>query len=430
MKKFTKLLSMFLFSSLSLFALGNLTSCDDKIVIPGPDDGDNPDDGGWDDPWPDPDDTGGEEVIFCEHQCFTCGKCLDKDSTLECCKEKCYELNGRIKYTFNAIDPLVKKVAGSRGPFSINQDDTGGYIGNFSANDGCEIIFSVYVEEDTTACLITNVSQMDSDMYVAGSARVSVNDEEFISRGKIKKSPTGENWVNFDEAPLGCVSLKGKKNNKISFGVVGTQGVQFNFKNISLLSPSVVTLKEANVDPEETHVCESKNSEGLCTDYDCNEYNCLKKDETNWVKQTFSGEDSKIIKKSPTNPNLWNDLPTEQCIGSIFGSSGQTIALSFTLSEDSYVRISLLHNACGVNSRFKDVWDLTFNDQELVTEGKTEYGMQSWVDYLDSTIAYVKGKKGVNTYKMKHKVDFGYNIRSFDLVNQKGELALSQAVDA
>lgn len=97
----------------------------------------------------------------CSKQCLICGKCLDLECQEEACKEKCFDLTNRTKYTYSAANKKVKLVAGSKGDiFRVPNDTDGGYVDNFNNNKDCEIVYSITSEKENTVCLGATISRM------------------------------------------------------------------------------------------------------------------------------------------------------------------------------------------------------------------------------------------------------------------------------
>lgn len=384
--------------------------------------------GGWDDSWnvswPGEDEsTSTSHADVCKHRCLVCGKCLDDEVDKDYTGERCSDLNGRTSYTFNAADDKVLLVGGKFGPIAVFKEEN--YVGNFNMNAGCSINYVINSPEENVASFQVTVSKMSEDEIVTGRALVKVNGKQYSSYGTLPIDETGSSWFNYHTVTLGCVTLN-KGKNTISLGVERDDVVQFNVRGINLISASALTLLDANnVDNKE---CTHQDEDGYCTDYDSNDLACLNKREDNWTLTNINGKDSRVIKKSDRNDNLWNDLPTEQCIGTIANdTSNARIAWAFTISEDSYIRFSLEHSTTGAYSTFSDVWNMTLNGTEMVTEGRTSKTNQSWTTYEKAKVGYFKAKAGLNVFVMKHKVSFGYNIRSLDISLQKGTLEISQA---
>ena len=378
--------------------------------------------------------------IVCKQKCPVCGKCLDPDCTID--TEKCYDLNGRTKYEFLGSDKRVKVTAGSKGP--LNQVANGGYIDNFNNNEGAEIEYTIIASEATTACMGATISMMPLAMSLTTTCETYVNGEKLLSNSQVKANlnwpyipgtttiPSPNEWYNFTEYFIGCVNLK-EGENTIRIVNPNRGAYQFNFKSIEFLSS--VPLELGNASGYVEHVCENHNADGLCTNYDCNELVCLNKDETDWTheKLTLDAGEDYVLKFDDNNDNIYNSTPGEECIGYIDSyNSNQTIIWSFNATEETYVRLSLEHSGgLGHGSPYIDTWNLFFNDEQFTTgalakcnddANKWNYGL-----YGHSTIAYVKAKPGKNTFKMIHNSTTGYNIRSLDIYNQKGELSPAQA---
>ncbi len=378
--------------------------------------------------------------IVCKQKCPICGKCLDPDCTID--KEKCYDIGNRTKYEFLGSDKRVKVTGGNKGP--LTQVQAGGYIDNFNNNEGATIEYQIIASEATTACMGATISMMPLAMSLTTTCETYINDEKILSNAQVKANlnwpyipgtttiPSPNEWYNFTEYFIGCVKLK-EGVNTIRIVNPNRGAYQFNFKSIEFLSS--VPLEMGNASGYEEHVCEHKNEDGLCTDYDCNMADCLVKDESDWTheKLTIEAKDDNVLKFDDNNENIYNSAPGEDCIGYLDSyNSNQTIIWSFTASEETYVRLSLEHSGgLGHGSAFTDTWKLFFNDEPFETEAlaKCNDDANKWnyTMYGHSTIGYMKAKPGKNTFKMIHNSTTGYNIRSLDVYNQKGELAVAQA---
>jgi|GEM_PF-3061792 len=379
----------------------------------------------WDDDWNDP---WAQESVptesTCKALCPVCGKCLNPDCAEH--TEKCYDLNGRTKQVFDAIDDRVTKKGGAMGALSVNQDDTNGYIGNFSLNIGAVLTFAIQSPAATVACLGVRVSRRASETILPFSAMsVTVNGESFVSRGPLKASSTGSDWFEFGDAYGGCVSLTEGTN---VFEFTPAEGVtSFNFKDLFLISSETLTL--ANASPEETHVCEKKNADGKCIDYDCNKYACLDKDETGWTEIKLEAKDERLAAiREDGVTSMYN--AKEDTIGEVNNHVGQKNAFAFEATEDGYARISLEHNGCGL-VKFTDLFHLFSNGETFETEGRTGGEPQDWFTYYTSKVGYVKVKKGTNTFQFNHDISpAGFNIKSITLCYQKGSCEFVSATVA
>jgi len=412
------------FSLISILLLG-LASCDNTSSITYSSDSL----GGWDDPWdvswPDEDESESTNSSdTCLHRCLVCGKCLDDECDEAYEGERCSDLNGRTSYEFNAISGKVLLGEGSLGSLAVVDSDN--YIGNFNHNVGSSINYVINAPEESDSCLQVTLSMMPDEENVTSCCVVKVNGEQQSSYGTLSADPNGESWVNFSTVTLGCVTLN-KGQNTISLGVENDTAQQFNVRSISLISPNVLTQLDAN-DPDADAVCNHQDADGYCTDYDSNDLCCLNKREDGWTVTNINGEDDRVIKKSDTRDDLWNDDPSEQCIGYISSDTDKArIAWAFTISEDCYVRFSLENSTCGKYSKFTDVWNMTLNGEEMITDGRTSNTSQSFWTYEMSKVGYFKATAGFNLFEMEHMVSFGYNIRSLEISIQKGTLEISQA---
>lgn len=381
-------------------------------------DGDEPWLGNWE--RPDMPDTPIGEIHICGHACYVCGKCLDSTCDDEVCAEKCYEAHGRTLYTFNAIDSHVER----NGGVSIEGD----HIGNINQNPNVEIIYHITAAEEATVCLGATISEMNEDHYVTGDTPIFINDVPFYSRGYLKAGAT--TWTQFYTVWLGCVTLQ-QGENVIKLTNPHSAGQQYNFKDFSFLSDIELSWSEA-----EQHVCTTKNAEGKCTDYTCNELACLDKDETGWEQLVIQGSDDKVLKYyidgAGVERSLW--IANEGCIGqlanpSVTGIYNQTIIWTFEATEETWVRLSLNMSTVFGGTRYSEMFDLTFNGQPIVTGATTaSVAGGGWFNYADSTVAYVKAVPGKNTFMLVHKpVSSGDNMKYLTVSYAQGSLTAAQA---
>lgn len=362
----------------------------------------------------------------CSKQCLICGKCLDLECQEEACKEKCFDLTNRTKYTYSAANKKVKLVPGSKGDiFRVPNDTDGGYVDNFNNNKDCEIVYSITSEKENTVCLGATISRMPDPTSITNTTELYVNGEQIISKGVVAGNTNFSQWFDWTEYYIGCIKLN-KGDNEIIIKNPHFDGTQYNFKSISIISDSKIELGNATGYVE--HVCTHKDSNGKCTDYTSNYECCLDKEEINWKTTNLYGKDDKVLKFHNSNDNIWNDAANEQCIGYIDSvNNGQTVIWSFNSTEETYVRLSLEHSKNKPGLRFDSTWKLTFNNEEFFTEGSTSTENGGYADYTFSTIAYVKAKVGKNTFKMVHASTQGYNIRSLNVVYQNGNIEIAQA---
>ena len=362
------------------------------------------------------------EVHVCNHACFVCGLCLDPSCEEEECKEKCYETDcegrERSEMVLSGIDERVNREGG------VFIEGT--HIGGVSQNANMKITWRVIAPEDTVVCLGATVSEMTESNFITSATPITVNGEPFYSRAEVPAGATA--WTNFVTSWLGCVTLK-EGVNDIVITNPNSSGA-YNIQDIRFMTP--VELEWADALGRET--CTHKNEQGLCTDYDSNKYYCLNKDVTGWNKLNIWGGDDKVLKYNPGGGSLWNDAENEKCIGYIDGANTQqTIIWSFEATEETYVELSLETSVNRGGSSFADLWELTFNDQPIETEGYTvvyagDTSAGVYATYTFSTVAFVKAQPGLNTFMMVHKnTTMGYNLRSLDLIYQNGTLTAAQA---
>ena len=411
--------------SLSLLSIAILSSCGEVTPM----DSTNSDEEEWSGNWTKPDwnpDSEPEIKHECSMPCAICGKCLDLECEEDACKEKCFDLDGRNKYTFSAADKKVKLLPGSRGDIARAPNTVdGGYVDTFNNNKDCEIVYSIISEEAVTACLGATISRMPDPTSITGTTELYVNGEQITSRGYVKGNPNSSFWFDWTEYYVGCINLKQGENEIIIKNPHG-DGTQYNFKSLTLISEKKIELGNATGYVEK--VCNHKDEDGYCTDYLSNDEPCLHKREDGWKLTNLYGKDDRVLKFHNTDDNIWNDAPNEQCIGYIDSvNNGQTVIWSFNSSEETYVRLSLEHSLNKPGLRFDQVWNLTFNDEPLITDGYTSYTAGGYADYEFSTVGYVKALPGKNTFKMVHASNQGYNLRSLDIHYQKGNIDIAQA---
>lgn len=362
------------------------------------------------------------EVHVCNHACFVCGYCLDPSCQEEPCKTKCYEHDAegreRTEMVLNGTDERVNREGG------VFIEGT--HIGGISQNANMKITWRVYAPEDVVVCLGATVSEMTESNFVTSATPIAVNGEPFYSRAEVPAGSTS--WSNFVTSWLGCVTLK-KGVNDIVITNPNSSGA-YNIQDIRFMTPVELEWQDALGREECTH----KNDEGYCTDYSSNNYYCLDKDVTGWQKLNIWGGDDKVLKYNSGGGTLWNDAENEQCIGYIDGANTrQTVIWSFEATEETYVKLSLETSINRGGTAFADLWELTFNDQPVETDGYTvvydgDTSAGVYATYTFSTVAYVKAQPGLNTFMMVHKdTTMGYNIRSLDLIYQNGALTAAQA---
>lgn len=421
MKKFSLLLAIllsltFIFTTACAGGDDSSGSGDEAVVPP---QGDSPWEGDWERPDM-PDDPIGEIEYECEHQCYVCGKCVNPYSEVSACEEKCYDENGRTRYTFNATDSHATLKGGV-----VKEGD---HIGNINQNGSAQIIMHVTAPQETVVCFGATISEMFDAKYVTSSTPLFVNGVEYVSRAYLEGGSS--NWVNFKTVWLGCVTLN-EGDNEVKL-TNANSGSQYNFKDFSFLSPV-----ELMWTPVETHECKHKDASGKCTDYTCNKKECLDKNEDGWKTLVIEGGDEKVLKyafdRSDKEFSLWN--ANEEIIGnishnSITGFHDQTIIFSFDATEDTFVRLSLnMSTTCG-GTAFTEMFDVILNGEEVVTEGATgkPVGGGSWYEYADGTVAYLKVKAGTNTVIFRHKdTNAGDNIKRLTVAYQNGTLTTVQA---
>lgn len=412
-KKYIALLSLLL-----VFVLSFVVAC-----TPTGDGDNNPD--GPDDEWhgnwerPDHRDDDNPTIHVCQNACTVCGKCLT-DCEEEACKEKCFDAHGRTEYIFSAIDDRVDK----KGGVWVEGD----HLGNINVNSNAEVIYYVKAEEDATVCLGATVSRMYEDRYFSAGTPLYVNGELYFSRGMLKGGATV--WTDYCTMWLGCVNLI-KGVNVIRFVGTGRDDA-YNFKDFTFLSDVQLKLVTADGD----HECTSKDANGKCTDYTCNAYACLDKNEDGWNTTEFGAGDDKILKygtRGGKEQSLWN--AAENCIGYMgegdkSGWSNQTIILAFEASQDMVVRISMnTSTAMSAGATFGNMYTFTFNGEEITTGAKVNMVENGgWMTYTESKVMYLQAKAGKNTLMIVHKpVSMGDNVKKFVIAAQSGDITLAYA---
>lgn len=401
--------------------LFGVTACDTDKSADTPPGADEEWQGNWERPDM-PDIPEEPDIHVCNHACFVCGYCLDPTCEEEACKIKCYEHDAegraRAEMVLNGTDERVNREGG------VFIEGT--HIGGVSQNANMKITWRVIAPEDVVVCLGATVSEMTESNFVTGATPITVNGEPFYSRAEVPAGSTS--WTNFVTSWLGCVTLK-EGVNDIVITNPNSSGA-YNIQDIRFMTP--VELEWSDALGREP--CSHQNEQGYCTDYDSNNFYCLKKDVTGWQKLNIWGGDDKVLKYNAGGGSLWNDAENEQCIGYIDGANTQqTVIWSFEATEETYVQLSLETSVNRGGAAFADLWELTFNGQPLATDGYTEVyeGDTSagvYATYTFSTVAYVKAQPGLNTFMMVHKnTTMGYNIRSLDLTYQNGTLAAAQA---
>lgn len=409
---------------LSLVSLFALTSCESNTPVSS-NSGELPEIVGgedWDKPWEDPwNGENDEPAHVCSEKCYSCGKCLNESCQEEACKQKCSELGDRKAQTFYAISDNVSRTNGSRGPFSINQDSDGGYLGEFNLNKGASFTYVMESSKaEKNACLQVVVSAPPIDIVLSSALGVNINGKDLISRVKAR-SANGPVWTTFETITFGCIDLLEGKN-VFTFESNSDSVTSFNFKAIRVLAK--VTLTEKDALEGTRHTCSSQ-KDGKCTDYSCNRKECLDKDETGWKNMSINGADNEVIKETADGGNLW--IPEESCIGRINDALGQIIIWAFESEEDSIARFSLEHSANG-DSLFTDYWEMKLNGEEMITEGYTQNVSPDWFTFVTSKVGYFPIKKGKNQFMMIHnKIKPGYNLRSLTISYQKGNVIEAQA---
>ena len=413
-------LALFIFGSAGcdkiLAFIGNDSSVSDSssTIIEGEED--------WEGNWERPDTPIEDEPVIdrCAQECYVCGNCLNNYEET-CSKDICSHEEGRTKYVFNATDDNVKREGGV-----VIEGD---HIGGINLNPNVVITFKINAAEDTVACLGATISRMVEDNFVASETPIYVNGEQYYSRGCSKAGSTV--WTDFHTVWLGCIELKAGEN-ELKFTNVSSDGTQYNFKDFTLLS-SV----ELSWVIQECHQCESKNADSYCTDYECNEYACLNKNETGWKQLKIEGGDGRVLKYyingKGEKQSLWNEK--EQVIGNIANSlvtgiTDQTVIWAFEATEETYVRVSLNMSVSSGGTAFMEMFDITLNDESIETGGLTGKSNSGnvWTTFVDGTVAYVKVSAGRNVLKFVHKyTNAGDNIKYMTLSYEKGTLTTAPA---
>lgn len=199
----------------------------------------------WDDPWPgegsNDDDTSDEFV--CDHLCTICGKCLDDSLEDPKYADKCDSMEGRSKYTIIASEKTIQTLPGSKGGFVLNPDGPDNpCLGNVAENIGAQIIIAFNAEKDEDqACLMITASSRPEDTILNGSLSTEVNTVSYVNRGFIPHNDNQSYWVDYKEAPFGCIGIK-QGYNELRMTVVGTG---FNIRDFSILSSGKIEFLNA-----------------------------------------------------------------------------------------------------------------------------------------------------------------------------------------
>lgn len=358
-------------------------------------------------------------VHLCTQQCDVCHGCLDLTCEDEVCAKKCPDEEGREKYVFSGVDSKVTKEGG----VSVSGD----YLGNINQNPNVKITYNIKAEQETVVCLGATISEMGEDNTVTAETPITINGEPFVSRGYLRGGQT--NWTEFKTVWLGCVTLK-EGVNVIVITNPHSDGQQYNFKDLTFLSPEVLTLVSA----DEAHVCESKDEEGKCTDYTCNEYACLDKAEPGWQELVIEGGDEKVLKYGydyyDEEISLWN--ANENCIGNLTNdfAYGQTVIFSFEATEKTTVRLTLNMSTTFAGSRFADMFEMTIDGTPIETGGRSGVAESGggWGVYVDGTVAYIEIEAGTHTFMLVHKdTKVGDNIRQLTISYAEGTITAVQA---
>lgn len=202
------------------------------------------------------------------HECLTicpiCEGCMNETCEQDACLTKCGDNESNKLYRLEAEDPHVALIDGSRGALNRTavKDDAGVseeikernkdivYIGNFNANAGASIDYTLWSTEATTATLYASVcKRMQSAIFTQGIA-VLVNDD-MIERNTMVPS-TGVNtdtWADFVTVNLGCISLK-QGVNTIKFTNISAD-FGYNFDKILINSPVRLGWSESELIHEE-----------------------------------------------------------------------------------------------------------------------------------------------------------------------------------
>lgn len=417
MRKFTTAVALLLSLAFVSFA-GCAEKPENDLSTPEPPvTGEEPWQGNWERPDFVPDDPV-DVVHLCESACYTCGKCLS-DCTDPECAEKCYEPGDRQQYTFAGVDSHVEK----RGGVSVNAD----FLGNINLNATAEVTYHITAAEETTVCFGATISEMTDTNYVTSDTPITINGEEFVSRGHLDGGTT--TWSTFYTVWLGCAVLQ-KGDNEIILRSQSSN-TSYNFKDFTFLSPVELTWTEVEV-----HECTSKNEAGKCTDYTCNELACLDKDETGWKTMAVDCSSEKVLKYyidgEGQEHSLWSEK--EQLIGNIANSIatgvyGQTVIFAVEATEETYLRISFNMSTTHGGTEYDEMFEITVNGEPVKTGGVSGTASPSgWAVFAETTVCYVKLSAGVNTIMFVHKdTNAGDNIKNINLAYQSGEITLVQA---
>ena len=189
----------------------------------------------------------------CGMVCVVCGGCLDPDCAEDACIVKCGDKDGLTEYKLEAEDPHVRLVGGERGALNIVAviDDAGvppeikdrnkdiKYIGNYNANPGASINYTIYAEAEGVATLYVSVcKRLNRAIFTQGCGLI-VNEELIELPVTVPETGTGaDTWADFVTVNLGCIRLN-KGLNRIKFTNLSPD-FGYNFDKILIKSPIAI----------------------------------------------------------------------------------------------------------------------------------------------------------------------------------------------
>lgn len=353
MKKLSKLIIALLALTMIFAGVVSFAACGPET--PPPDDGNH---GGGDLPDPEP------EVHTCGHKCVICGGCLDLDCEEPECATKCGDQTDRTLYDFEGEDPHVELRGGDLGALGIAKEEEFGatetYIGNFNANPGAAIKYTVTAEKAGKANLIVSVCKRQVATIFTNVVATLVNGEMIDSPSRVPANgKTTDTWTEFEDVNLGCVELK-EGRNTIDFAIMDANvGSGYNFNAMRLKSEAPVTWYEGE------HICDTVCPDcGKCKDYACPDPACADKCEEGWTEYQFSATDKKVTLGGSAFKNT-----ADNYIGGMNGPDcvGASVTFDVTVEASTYVGINLesCHRPTPVT--FNEAFKLTVNGNNVAS---------------------------------------------------------------
>ena len=175
-----------------------------------------------------------DRVHRCYHVCPTCQYCLNPSCSDAICAKKCDISDKNYNYHFEAEDSRVTLSGGTLG--DLNRDISSGCVGNFSANLGASITFTLEATMDIKTSLIVSVNSRPRTQEFGDVVSVFINEELVPLTGTVGRSPNEQEWRwdLFLDVYLGCVNLQ-EGINTIKFQLKdGNSEVGFNVNYIDL----------------------------------------------------------------------------------------------------------------------------------------------------------------------------------------------------